>query len=193
MRSSTTTSTTNIGGLLLLLAGSSTNPALAQSQSPSPSSSSAPSPSPSTVTVYTNPGSGYTYHGCYNETTGLPGTSGSRALYGGTNAVRPGQMTVEGCWEICRTGAGDSNGGTSGKFKYAGLEYARECWCAQSLSSLSAKLPDSECNLPCEGNTTQACGGMLKLTVYIASSAAVNRVAWAAGLVAVGAVSLSLL
>lgn len=41
----------------------------------------------------------------------------------------------------------------------------RECWCANSLSSLSEKLPDSACNLPCEGDTTQACGGNLKLTV----------------------------
>lgn len=47
------------------------------------------------------------------------------------------------------------------------LTQHRECWCAQTLSSLSEKVPDSECNLPCEGNTTQACGGNLKLTVSI--------------------------
>lgn len=41
-----------------------------------------------------------------------------------------------------------------------------ECFCAQYLNSLAKKLPDSECNLPCDGNSTQVCGGPLKLTVY---------------------------
>lgn len=45
--------------------------------------------------------------------------------------------------------------------------FDRECWCAQSLSSLSKKVDDSECNLPCEGNKNQVCGGNLKLTVSI--------------------------
>ena len=117
-----------------------------------------------------------------------------RALNGGTNEVRPGNMTVDMCIAFCGTGAGDASGGKTGKFAFVGLEYARyvplwavllvclcwvviyiqglikgdacrECWCAQSLSSLSVKLADSACNLPCEGNTTQACGGSLKLTV----------------------------
>ncbi|GAB1310911.1 WSC domain-containing protein [Madurella fahalii] len=145
------------------------------------------------VAIYHSPGSGYIYHGCYNETTDLPGTAGNRALYGGTNLVEPDGMTVERCWEFCRTGAGDSSGGRSGTFRYAGLEYARECWCAQSLSSLSEKLPDSACDLPCEGNTTQVCGGNMKLTVYVTGAAAAARVAWAAGLVTVGAISLVLI
>ncbi|KAK4130465.1 WSC-domain-containing protein [Trichocladium antarcticum] len=137
------------------------------------------------------PSSGYAYHGCYNETLGLPDTAGVRALHGGTNKVAEGAMTVDMCWAFCRTGAGDSSGGKAGAFEFAGLQYARECWCAQSLSSLSERFPDSECNLPCEGNTTQACGGYLKLTVYQAGAAAA-RVAWAAGLAAVGAISLTL-
>ncbi|KAK4128814.1 WSC-domain-containing protein, partial [Parathielavia appendiculata] len=127
--------------------------------------------------------------GCYNETTDLPNTTGARALSGGTNLVAAGNMTVETCWAFCRTGAGDASGGKTASFKFAGLEYARECWCAQTLSSLSEKLPDGACDLPCEGNTTQACGGNLKLTVYMASAAS-TRVAWAAALVTVGAISL---
>ena len=46
----------------------------------------------------------------------------------------------------------------------------RECYCAPYLSALSPKLPDSSCNLACEGNTTQICGGALTLTVYQKSS-----------------------
>ncbi|KXX75893.1 putative fungistatic metabolite [Madurella mycetomatis] len=171
-------STPNLLLSLLLLSAQT----LAQSATDTPS-----------VTIHHSPGSGYVYHGCYNETTGLSGTAGNRALYDGTNLVDPGGMTVEKCWEFCRTGAGDSSGGNTAMFQYAGLEYARECWCAQSLSSLSEKLPDSACDLPCEGNTTQACGGNMRLTVYVASAAAVARVAWATGLVAVGAISLTLI
>ncbi|KAH6854243.1 WSC domain-containing protein [Chaetomium sp. MPI-CAGE-AT-0009] len=136
---------------------------------------------PTPLSIVTSPSSGYVYHGCYNETTGLPDTAGARALGGGTNAVRPGAMTVEMCWDFCRSGAGDAAGGRGA-----------ECWCAQTISSLSEKLPDSACNLPCEGNTTQACGGNLKLTVYMAAASAA-RVTWAASLAAVGAVSLMLI
>ncbi|KAL2165820.1 hypothetical protein VTG60DRAFT_3743 [Thermothelomyces hinnuleus] len=136
--------------------------------------------------------SGYVYYGCYNETTELPDTAGVRALHDGTNLVQPDSMTVEMCLDFCRTGAGDANGGKTGQFQFAGLEYARECWCGQTLSSLSAKLPDDECNLPCDGNTTQACGGSLKLTVYMAG-AATARIAWSAGLAVMGATLLALL
>ncbi|KAK4237519.1 WSC domain-containing protein [Achaetomium macrosporum] len=160
-------------------------------QQPS-SATSAPAITATNIAIYTAPSSGYVYHGCYNETTGLSGTTGARALSGGANLVAPGNMTVEMCWQFCRTGAGDSEGGTTGRFRFAGLEYARECWCAQEISTLSSKFPDSACDLPCEGNNTQACGGNLKLTVYMAGSTAAARVAWATGLVAVGAVSLTL-
>lgn len=46
----------------------------------------------------------------------------------------------------------------------------RECYCAPYLSALSVKLPDSSCNLACEGNTSQICGGALTLSVYQKSS-----------------------
>ena len=78
-----------------------------------------------TVEIYTAPGSGYKYHGCYNETTELPDTLGVRALNGGTNEVRPGNMTVDMCIAFCGTGAGDASGGKTGKFAFVGLEYAR--------------------------------------------------------------------
>lgn len=42
----------------------------------------------------------------------------------------------------------------------------RECYCAPYLSVLSARLPDSSCNLACEGNSSQICGGSLVLSVY---------------------------
>jgi len=48
----------------------------------------------------------------------------------------------------------------------------RECYCAEYLSSLSAKLPDIECNLACLGNGSEWCGGSLKLSVYKAVAGA---------------------
>jgi hypothetical protein len=84
-----------------------------------------PPPSPPSLTIANDPASGYVYHGCYNETTALADTTGARALADGTNLVAPGDMTAERCWEFCRTGAGDSSGGKGGRFKFAGLEYAR--------------------------------------------------------------------
>lgn len=41
-----------------------------------------------------------------------------------------------------------------------------ECWCAQYLNVFAVKLPDSQCNLACKGNTSEICGGALKLSVY---------------------------
>jgi hypothetical protein len=98
--------------LLSLLLTLTPTPSLAQESSPS-------------LTVVNDPASGYVYHGCYNETTALADTTGARALDDGTNLVAPGDMTVERCWDFCRTGAGDSSGGKGGSFKFAGLEYAR--------------------------------------------------------------------
>lgn len=43
----------------------------------------------------------------------------------------------------------------------------RECYCAQWLSGLSAKLNESAfCNIACDGNGSQICGGINTLTLY---------------------------
>ncbi|KAK4226138.1 WSC domain-containing protein [Podospora fimiseda] len=134
----------------------------------------------------------YSYLGCYNETTSLEGTTGERALYGGINLVEAadvgaqGQgkgMTVEKCWEFC------AKNGTY-EYKYAGLEYARECWCSTTLNSLSEKVDDSACDLPCEGNTTQVCGGNLKLTIYMAGSGRHEIARWTGAVVVMAVVGV---
>ncbi|RDL34535.1 uncharacterized protein BP5553_07663 [Venustampulla echinocandica] len=97
----------------------------------------------------------WAYQGCYNETTTVNGTNGLRALNGGINSALD-TMTVPICLNFCA----DAN------YAFAGLEYTRECYCARYVSSLSSKLPDSSCNLPCKGNSSQICGGSLSLSVY---------------------------
>ena len=47
---------------------------------------------------------GYVYHGCYNETLDLPGTVGTRALYGGVFDIREGK----------KGGGGGGEGGVRG-------------------------------------------------------------------------------
>lgn len=69
--------------------------------------------SSSSATIY--PGTAkWTYYGCYNETTGINGTAGLRALSGGTtDAVDT--MSVPVCLNLCE----------GGNFAFAGLEYKR--------------------------------------------------------------------
>ncbi|XWW92620.1 hypothetical protein V2A60_000545 [Cordyceps javanica] len=116
------------------------------------------------VRVYTDETHKYAYHGCYNETTLAEGSAGTRALAGGTSLVQADAMTVPACLRFCQDG--------DTKYRYAGVEWSRECWCAQSISGIAQKLDDAECNFPCAGNKTQACGGQLKLNVYRTSGAA---------------------
>ncbi|KAG9249830.1 WSC domain-containing protein [Emericellopsis atlantica] len=100
----------------------------------------------------------YAYQGCYNETTNQEDSSGVRALDGGITDVREGEMTVELCLEIC--GDGDT------EYRFAGLQWARECWCASTLAGIAKKVDDEECDMACEGDGEFACGGNLKLSVY---------------------------
>ncbi|KAJ3532126.1 hypothetical protein NM208_g8577 [Fusarium decemcellulare] len=100
----------------------------------------------------------YKYYGCYNETTDITDSAETRALTGGSHLVTAGKMTVPMCLEFCASNGTD--------YTYAGLEWSRECWCSPYLSSLSEKLHDDDCANPCEGNSSQICGGPLKLSVY---------------------------
>ncbi|RVD86715.1 uncharacterized protein DFL_004977 [Arthrobotrys flagrans] len=113
-------------------------------------------------TLAVGPGSlGYVYLGCYNETLDI---TNDRAIYGG-NVTKSTDMTVEECLEACK----------GRNYDYAGLEYTSECWCGPYLSDLSQKLEDTQCDLGCAGNNSEACGGALRVSVYkLESSSAVR-------------------
>ncbi|KAI0914709.1 WSC domain-containing protein [Ustulina deusta] len=126
----------------------------------SPSSTSTATPSNTTVlNIVDGSDSNYTYIGCWNETFGLPGTNGMRAL-DGVDQVLPGDMTVERCLDFCARNT------PTHPFRLAGLEFSRECWCGDTLNALSVLLPDDACDTPCDGANTTACGGALRLTLY---------------------------
>ncbi|KAF3037548.1 hypothetical protein E8E11_001641 [Didymella keratinophila] len=51
-------------------------------------------------------------------------------------------------------------------YKYAGLEYGQECYCGNSLRCPSAPTVASACNMVCNGNATEVCGGPNAMNVY---------------------------
>lgn len=97
--------------------------------------------------------------GCYTE--GIRG----RALSGAS--MTNDTMTVEGCVDFC----------SKKNMAYAGLEYARECYCGNTLGSGSqsevvAEGSSSQCNMVCAGNKQQMCGGPSRLNMYTNRAAA---------------------
>ncbi|CCC12553.1 unnamed protein product [Sordaria macrospora k-hell] len=69
--------------------------------------------------------------------------------------------------EVCAIFCGSSS-------PYFGVEYGRECWCASfaanfsstSPSTLAARVPDTECPLPCSGNAARSCGASSRIEIY---------------------------
>lgn len=96
----------------------------------------------------------YNYISCYTEaTTG-------RALSSASYAYN--SMTPDTCAANC-------NG-----YSYFGVEYGRECYCGNTLAAGSVLSPngDSDCNMPCGGNSTELCGAGNRLTMYSLNSTA---------------------
>ena len=50
-------------------------------------------------------------------------------------------------------------------FKYAGVEYANECFCGNKMPTTIAP-KQSDCNMDCSGNKSQKCGGGNRLNLY---------------------------
>ncbi|KAL3424090.1 WSC domain-containing protein [Phlyctema vagabunda] len=88
----------------------------------------------------------YAYMGCYKE------TNNGRALSGATFAYDT--MTLESCQASC----GDST--------YFGVEYGRECYCGNTISKLSIRMPASDCSFYCPGDQFEYCGAGDRLSVY---------------------------
>ncbi|XP_062580891.1 uncharacterized protein LOC134242777 [Saccostrea cucullata] len=104
------------------------------------------------LAVYENPAFQHTaivkkeYLGCYKDQY-------SRTLK--EKKTKSYSMTVDKCRKIC----------TDLRYKYYGVEAARECFCGNKLTK-SHKKKDSECMTPCKGDREQACGGSWRLGVY---------------------------
>lgn len=76
------------------------------------------------------------------------------------------KITTSGCIKWC-----DSKG-----FTYAGTEYAGQCFCSNDFAVPGGQAqPDSDCNMPCEGNPAEICGGSARLSLFQKSSGSVKR------------------
>ncbi|KAK4164346.1 hypothetical protein QBC43DRAFT_353280 [Cladorrhinum sp. PSN259] len=96
------------------------------------------------------PVGGYNYAGCFTDLV-----NGTRAL---SSVFKTDGMTLE----LCAQHAAGVNA------KYFGVEYGRECWTGNALSSTSSAVWDvTECNYPCAANGGQACGAKSRLSLYI--------------------------
>ena len=93
---------------------------------------------------------GFASQGCYTD-------SANRVL---THAVHTpetaAQMTVELCTAACAQQG----------YSVAGVEYGGECWCDSKLGSAAQLKTDGTCNMPCNGDKTEFCGGPYRLNVY---------------------------
>ncbi|KAH3904930.1 hypothetical protein HBI56_170560 [Parastagonospora nodorum] len=112
-----------------------------------PGVSSAPPASGTTVPVKPK---GWYYEGCYTDSVA------KRSLSVGANVN--GGMTNKGCQTACQ----------SAGYTLAGTEYAGECFCDNQLRNSGGPAPNGEvgCNMKCNGNQTDVCGGSDRLTLY---------------------------
>ncbi|KAF4635308.1 hypothetical protein G7Y89_g2796 [Cudoniella acicularis] len=108
-----------------------------------------PPPGPST-----NPGAlGYGFYGCYTEGTNGRALPNPVSTTGGASA-----LTVALCIQACNAAG----------YSLAGVEYAQECYCANSIQNAAIVAPEgvSGCNMLCEGNSTEYCGAGNRLDIY---------------------------
>lgn len=47
-----------------------------------------------------------------------------------------------------------------------GTSYGRECYCSSTTPASTLKTSDSDCNMPCSGDSSQICGQAYRLNVY---------------------------
>ncbi|RPB22743.1 WSC-domain-containing protein [Terfezia boudieri ATCC MYA-4762] len=103
---------------------------------------------PTPVSIPTDIPANWIPNGCYfdpvNPTRTLPkmGSWGEK-------------ITNAGCIKYCQ-GKG---------FKYAGTEYGGQCYCGNDIS-LGKPMPAADCNMACEGNPKDVCGGPRRLTLW---------------------------
>lgn len=64
-------------------------------------------------------------------------------------------MTIEACQAFC----------TTNNYALAGLEYASQCYCSNSLASPSV-LGYTKCTMACSGNAAETCGGSSAISLF---------------------------
>jgi hypothetical protein len=118
------------------------------SSNSSSTATSTTSVTPPTAVPVVNPGvAGYSSLGCYHEPSGI------RALTYEFDTI---PQSVEACLTLCEKST----------YTYAGLEYGGECWCDNTLNAGAYIVGITNCSMPCNGNSSELCGGSELLNLY---------------------------
>ena len=51
-------------------------------------------------------------------------------------------------------------------YKYYGVQDGSKCFCSNSYGTTGKKTSDGDCNMPCQGNSSEICGGNSHNSVY---------------------------
>ncbi len=100
------------------------------------------------------------YLGCFHDMCKISCDTQVRVLdYAWTETH---DMTIERCINYCL----DLNTSTT-SIQYAGLEAADECYCGKAGADYDqlGQRPDSNCERPCPGDSTQTCGGEFAIAI----------------------------
>ncbi|KAL8727802.1 MAG: hypothetical protein Q9166_005794 [cf. Caloplaca sp. 2 TL-2023] len=121
------------------------------SSSTTSTSSSASASATGPITVQSVPG--YGYLGCYNE------VNGGRALVDLQNPIPASNVSVEACGIACS------------QYTYFGVEYSSECYCGNTIQAGSALVAGNtpaitQCNMVCNADNKEYCGGPNRLNMY---------------------------
>lgn len=73
-------------------------------------------------------------------------------------------ITSSGCADFCHTQG----------YSIAGTENSGQCFCGNELSQSTVQAP-SACNMPCDGDASQICGGKATLSVFSANQLSTRR------------------
>ena len=97
--------------------------------------------------------------GCYTDSVQARTLSVGMAVPGGA-----ANLTQENCQAAC----------LAGKYTYSGVEYSQECYCDNSFKNGGgpASDGDAQCNMACNGNPSEVCGGPNRLNVFAYNGAA---------------------
>lgn len=127
-------------------------PTATPTPTPKPSTTSKPVSSP---TPTPTPGTG----------TGIKLPTGWVSLGCHTDPLNPRALANKAYFQVAISSGNCAAHCASKGFAFAGTEYGGECFCGNSIDG-GAKAPDSECNMPCEGDAKQMCGAARRLSLF---------------------------
>ncbi|CCA72850.1 hypothetical protein PIIN_06786 [Serendipita indica DSM 11827] len=93
----------------------------------------------------------WSYVNCYTDSVG------QRTL---PTPLGIASMTIGKCEAAC---------GAAG-FLYAGVEYGGECWCGNTILGTATVAASGACNMACNGDATEICGGGNAINIYRSGS-----------------------